>query len=253
VNVRDTLPPVVTSADLTVLVEDSVFRAEVAGPLSACQREPALPFELRDCVSAARDQCVGPLDPMAFGTISRVEFWAMAAPAEVPDAAALARRLLGALKDFDRNGCQRFALTGHASAALPFEGQASPDRPGLYRVHYVLADGNGPEAEASCEVRLLRSEADVARLDALPPQRRPEPVGCLVCVGDGCGACPAPEVACLSAQRCAPSARSSASYRQEHCVEACDEEARCAARALACLARGPGHPCFDCGGESFSR
>lgn len=235
--VPDTAPPQVLTRDFTVYTADRAFEDNVAGPLAACGAEPALPFELSDCVSAATDQCVGPLDPMRYGSVSRVEFWAQAPMREVASGWRRTKRLNEALRNFDQHGCQRFSLTGPASAALPFEGLAQPlARHGLYRVYFEIADGNGGQTAGRCEVRVLRERGDEAAILALPPGDQPAPLGCVACVGAGCGACPAPAAACESAQRCAPGARTPAAWRQEHCVTGCGAETVCAAGTLACLA-----------------
>lgn len=82
-------------------------------------------------------------------------------------------------------GCHQFRITGRATAALPI--RHYEDLGGsFYKVYFRVADPTGNATEASCRVEILGTQADIGRTRY--------PLGCAVCVGQGCGDCPGPGV-----------------------------------------------------------
>ena len=243
VTVTDGEAPTVTTNDVDIFQDEKSFKP-IEKALSACNKEPALPFSIESCVALASDQCVGPIDVNDRGSIKRIEFWAQSEAKDVGDSKKAAEHLKQARKRFDEHGCQRFAFSG-SEAALPFRELDDPNRRfGFYSVVFDVNDGAGNSVEATCKVRMLGTEKELAKLEADKPEKQPVPLACAVCIGAGCGNCPGPVAVCKSAQKCVDlEARCKQQGKEckeyvEQCTETCKSASHCIARQLTCVATG---------------
>ena len=152
------------SASVTVEAEGAPSVA--VGTELVLDGRTAQTVRLSDCMGAEfHDRCGGRLDPDQFGVIERVE--ALPRHERVGSAQAEREVLFNFTRDFVREGCGDFGVTGSSMFSVP-----KLDHPVSYRVSFSAYDTQGNRTPGSCTVRVGASKEPA--------------LGCAACSGAGC-------------------------------------------------------------------
>ncbi len=128
---------------------------------------------LSQCLGAElHDRCGGRLDPDQFGVIDRIEV--MPRHHRVGSDRAEQNQLFNFTREFVRESCPRFGVTGNSTFNLPGR---TTDHAVSYRVSFSAYDTQGNRTPGSCTVHVQGD--DRAAL-------REPPLGCAICSGEGC-------------------------------------------------------------------
>jgi hypothetical protein len=174
VNVRDSLPPVVTTIGHPLLLWPPNHQYRT--------------FKLSDCVPHVADACDGTLDVDAVGRITRVT-------SDEPerdhddhhgDDGHHGHGGYGDHDDDDDDTCNDIVITGTSSVKLRAErDDEHHDNGRVYTLFFDVPDASGNVRSSSCQIAVPRQHHDAAVLDT-----------CRLCEGTGCGSCPSHSPSC---------------------------------------------------------